>query len=84
MNVAVVGVGLIGGSIGLALQQRLGASVTGYDPAADVLEEALRRGAIGAATKTISASRAASAALVATAPIAPRRRASSSTSAAGS
>jgi len=30
------------------LQQRLGASVTGYDPAAEVCEEALRRGAIGA------------------------------------
>jgi prephenate dehydrogenase len=47
VNVGIVGVGLIGGSIGLALQQRLGASVTGYDPAADVREEALRRGAIG-------------------------------------
>jgi prephenate dehydrogenase len=48
VKVAVVGVGLIGGSIGLALQERLGASVTGYDPDASVRSEALRRGAIGA------------------------------------
>jgi prephenate dehydrogenase len=49
VNVGVVGVGLIGGSIGLALQQRLGATVTGYDPDAGVREEALRRGVIAAA-----------------------------------
>jgi prephenate dehydrogenase len=46
VKVAVVGVGLIGGSIGLALQERLGASVTGYDPAEPVRDEALQRGAI--------------------------------------
>ncbi len=47
MKVAIVGVGLIGGSIGLALQERLGASVIGYDPAEPVRAEALRRRAIG-------------------------------------
>jgi prephenate dehydrogenase len=47
VKVGIVGVGLIGGSIGLALQERLGASVTGYDPAESVRAEALRRGAIG-------------------------------------
>ena len=46
MKVAVVGVGLIGGSIGLAARQRLGAHVCGYDPSAGALEAALMRGAI--------------------------------------
>jgi prephenate dehydrogenase len=41
--VAVVGVGLIGGSVGLAARARLGASVRGVDPRAG---EALRRGAV--------------------------------------
>ena len=42
--VAVVGVGLIGGSIGLAARERLGADVRGFDPAEGAL--ALERGAI--------------------------------------
>jgi prephenate dehydrogenase len=46
VKVAVVGVGLIGGSIGLAARQRLGADVCGYDPAAGALESAVARGAI--------------------------------------
>ena len=46
MNVAVVGVGLIGGSIGLAARARLGASVVGFDPDADVGALALERGAV--------------------------------------
>lgn len=46
MQIAVIGVGLIGGSIGLAARERLGASVCGYDPAAGVTESALERGAI--------------------------------------
>jgi prephenate dehydrogenase len=33
MNVAVVGVGLIGGSVALAARERAGAHVTGFDPA---------------------------------------------------
>jgi prephenate dehydrogenase len=44
--VAVIGVGLIGGSIGLAARERLGAQVRGYDPAPGVLDEARARGAI--------------------------------------
>ena len=46
MKVAVVGVGLIGGSIGLAARQRLGAHVSGYDPSAAARETALTRGAV--------------------------------------
>jgi prephenate dehydrogenase len=44
--VAVVGVGLIGGSVGLAARSRLGATVRGVDPRADA---ALARGAIDSA-----------------------------------
>jgi prephenate dehydrogenase len=46
VRVAVVGVGLIGGSIGLAARQRLGAHVSGYDPSAAARETALSRGAV--------------------------------------
>jgi prephenate dehydrogenase len=46
LRIAVVGVGLIGGSIGLASKQRLDATVAGYDTSADALELARERGAI--------------------------------------
>ena len=46
MKVAVVGVGLIGGSIGLAARRRAGAQVCGYDPDQRVCEAALALGAI--------------------------------------
>ncbi|MGD0198685.1 MAG: prephenate dehydrogenase/arogenate dehydrogenase family protein [Solirubrobacteraceae bacterium] len=49
MRAAVVGVGLIGGSIGLALRERLGTQVTGFDLSPAVLDAALRRQAIDAA-----------------------------------
>ena len=46
MRVAVLGVGLIGGSVGLAARERLGASIAGFDRSADALGRALQRGAI--------------------------------------
>ncbi len=46
MRIAVLGVGLIGGSIGLAARTRAGASVCGYDPDPDVRARALALGAI--------------------------------------
>jgi prephenate dehydrogenase len=46
LRVAVLGVGLIGGSIGLAARRRAGAQVCGYDPDEDVLARALELGAI--------------------------------------
>jgi prephenate dehydrogenase len=46
MRVAVLGVGLIGGSIGLAQRNRLGAEVVGFDPDSRTLERALEAGAI--------------------------------------
>jgi prephenate dehydrogenase len=47
--VAVLGVGLVGGSVGLAARERLGAEVRGYDPAPGVLDAALARGAVASA-----------------------------------
>ncbi len=46
MRVAILGVGLIGGSIGLAARGRLGAEVTGFDPDATTVERALELGAL--------------------------------------
>src|SRR5918995_613330 len=46
MKIAVLGVGLIGGSIGLAARERLDAEVAGVDPDERLLERARERGAI--------------------------------------
>ena len=46
MRIAVLGVGLIGGSIGLAARRRLDAEVAGFDPEAPNLERALELGAL--------------------------------------
>jgi prephenate dehydrogenase len=48
VRVAVVGVGLIGGSIGLAARERLDARVAGFDPDGRVAAAALERGAVDA------------------------------------
>ncbi len=65
MRIALVGVGLIGGSIGLAARERLGASVAGYD-SAEALDTAAKRGAIDRACADIEAAvRDADAAFVA-------------------
>jgi prephenate dehydrogenase len=48
VRVAVLGVGLIGGSIGLAARERLEAEVVGFDPDPKTAEAALASGAIGA------------------------------------
>lgn len=49
MRVAVIGVGLIGGSVGMAARRRLGAEVVGIDRDPAVLEAAVQRGAIDTA-----------------------------------
>src|SRR5918996_143737 len=49
MRIAVLGVGLIGGSIGLAARRRLGADVVGFDPERANLERALELGALSSA-----------------------------------
>lgn len=55
MRVALAGVGLIGGSIGLAARERLGAHVIGYNRSPGPLELALERGAIDEAVTSIEA-----------------------------
>jgi prephenate dehydrogenase len=53
MRIAVIGVGLIGGSIGLAARERLGATVTGIGRRRSALELALIRGAVDRAAMSI-------------------------------
>ena len=50
----MLGVGLIGGSIGLASQRRAGAHVSGYDADVGVLARALKLGAINAAAGSVA------------------------------
>ena len=55
MRIAVLGVGLIGGSIGLAARDRIdGAEVTGWDPDKGLLERAGDLGAIGRAAASVA------------------------------
>jgi prephenate dehydrogenase len=53
-RLAVIGVGLIGGSVGLAARERLGASVRGWDPGDGVLAAALERGAVSHACGSLA------------------------------
>ncbi len=53
MRTAVLGVGLIGGSIGLAARQRLDAEVVGWGPRRPTLDRALELGAIDRAAGSI-------------------------------
>ena len=55
MKLAVLGVGLIGGSIGLAARRRLGADVSGFDPDADNLARAVELGALDHGTDSVAA-----------------------------
>jgi prephenate dehydrogenase len=55
MRLAVLGVGLIGGSVALAARQRLDANVTGYDDSPEALERALALGALDCARSTVEA-----------------------------
>ncbi len=54
MRVAVLGVGLIGGSIGLAARARLGADVTGFDPDPVVVERAVEREALDVGCRSVA------------------------------
>jgi prephenate dehydrogenase len=69
LKVAILGVGLIGGSIGLAARTRAGAEVCGYDPDARVCEAALQLGAIDARAVDIPAAVAGAQAVFAAAPV---------------
>jgi prephenate dehydrogenase len=52
MRIAVLGVGLIGGSIGLAARSRLDAEVTGFDPDGELAARAVELGAIDSAAES--------------------------------
>jgi prephenate dehydrogenase len=55
VRVAVLGVGLIGGSIGLAARERIaGAEVVGYDPDGNALAAARERGAVDRAAASVA------------------------------
>jgi prephenate dehydrogenase len=54
MKIAVLGVGLIGGSIGLAARERLEAEVAGFDPDDDLLARARELGAIDAEHSSVA------------------------------
>jgi prephenate dehydrogenase len=55
MRAAVLGVGLIGGSIGLAARERLGCEVVGWGPNRPTLERAEALGAIDCSTDSVAA-----------------------------
>src|SRR5215208_6571633 len=55
MRIAVLGVGLIGGSIGLAAKRRLGAEVAGYDAEPANAERGVEVGALDRVGKTVPA-----------------------------
>lgn len=54
MRIAVVGLGLIGGSVGLAARQRLGATVAGYDSDPAALQKAADLGAVDEAEADVA------------------------------
>src|SRR5687768_11234255 len=54
MRIAVLGVGLIGGSIGLAAKRQLGAEVSGFDPDPAARERALERDTVDRVDDTIA------------------------------
>jgi prephenate dehydrogenase len=69
-KVAILGLGLIGGSIGLAARRRAGAQVRGYDPDEGVRAKALARGAIDEQTADIPSAVAGAQAVFVAAPVA--------------
>src|SRR5438270_977050 len=69
MRIAILGVGLIGGSIGLAARARAGAEVCGYDPDRAVRATARELGAIDAAAEDLAAAVAGAEVVFAAAPV---------------
>ena len=69
MRIAVLGVGLIGGSIGLAARARAGAEVSGYDPDPGGCERALELGAIDRAAGSVAEAVADAEAVFVAAPV---------------
>jgi prephenate dehydrogenase len=69
LKIAILGVGLIGGSIGLAARRRAGANVCGYDPDPRACAAALGRGAIDEQAPDIAAAVAGAQVVFAAAPV---------------
>jgi prephenate dehydrogenase len=69
LRIALVGVGLIGGSIGLAARERLDASVGAFDSSREALEIALERGAIDRACDDVAGAVADAEAVFVAAPV---------------
>lgn len=69
LKVAVLGVGLIGGSIGLAARARANAEVCGYDPDPAACEAAIALGAIDRGAPSVAAAVAGADVVFAAAPV---------------
>jgi prephenate dehydrogenase len=69
VKLAVLGVGLIGGSIGLAARRRLGAEVTGFDVEPARVDQARERGVLDAAAPSVAAAVAEAELIVCAAPV---------------
>ena len=69
MRVAVVGLGLIGGSIALAARERLDAEVAGWDPDPTALQAAVGRGAISSGAGSLASAVAAAEVVFTAAPV---------------
>lgn len=69
MRIAVLGVGLIGGSIGLAAQRHLDAEVSGFDPDPGVIERAVEFGVIGRGEPSLEAAVAGAEVVFCAAPV---------------
>jgi prephenate dehydrogenase len=69
VRLAVIGVGLIGGSVGLAARERAGATVAGWDPDPTVAARARELGAIDAAPAAAADAAAGADAVVVAAPV---------------
>ena len=70
MRIAVLGVGLIGGSVGLAARRRLGAEVAGFDPEPETLARALEVEALDVAASTVAEAVAGAEVIFCAAPVA--------------
>jgi prephenate dehydrogenase len=71
MRIAVIGLGLIGGSIALAARERLEAQTLGWDPDPTVLDTALARGAIASRVGSLADAVAGADAVFVAAPVGP-------------
>jgi prephenate dehydrogenase len=69
VRIAVLGVGLIGGSIGLAARERADAEVIGWGPRRETLEKAIDKGAIDRIATTVEEAASGADAVFACAPV---------------